>query len=144
MALKEEYAQNYWQLANLITGFAIAEVLATLFAIGNSPAFAKGIRDWRPVVVLLTAMAHFFYTGAVYFCRRQELKLLPANEPEIREGTGAVFAARATVIIVSGALLIFITLAIPPLEACSIGHCQGRRSRGLAASEPSIYSDVLP
>lgn len=113
MTLEQEYAQNYWQLANLITGFAIAEVLATLFAIGTTPEFATGIHNWQLAVVSFTAIAHFFYAVAVCFCCRQELKLLPANVADIRKGTVVIFGARATAIILSGALLIYVTLEIP-------------------------------
>jgi len=133
MTLKEEYAQSYWQLANLVTGFAIAEALATLFAVGNGPRFAEGIRQWRWVVIPLTAVAHSIYCAAVYYCCRQELRLLPEDESEIREGTYAVFAARAVSIIVFGVLLIAITLAIPP-QADS-AHNATKTSRSLIASE---------
>ncbi len=113
MTLSETYAQNYWQLANLITGFAVAEVLATLFAVGSNADFRKGVHDWRCIVVLFTAIAHFFYVGAVYFWYRQELKLPPADECDIRKGTAVVFGARATASILFGTLLIFVTLVIP-------------------------------
>jgi hypothetical protein len=114
MALKEEYAQNYWQLGNLITGFAVAEVLATLFAIGNAPVFARGIWEWRNVVVWSTAAAHSIYAIAIYFCYRQESRLLPECESSIRRGSSTVCTARIAIVILFGVILIGITRAIPP------------------------------
>jgi hypothetical protein len=114
MELREVYAENFWQLANLITGFAIAEVLATLFAVGSNPVFAKGVHDWRCTVVVFTSIAHLFYAAAVYYCLRQELKFLPQNAFDVRSSAVAVFGARTAVVVLAGGLLIFVTLAIPP------------------------------
>jgi hypothetical protein len=72
MTLKEEYAQNYWQFANLITGFAIAELLATLLAIGNNSVF--GYRN-----TCLATHSCLVHMRSRIFLRRSCVLLSPAR-----------------------------------------------------------------
>lgn len=110
MTLQEEYAQNYWQLANIVTGFAVAEVIGTLFAIGSSTIFAEGVRRSRYLVVFFTLIAHIIYLWGIYFCHTQEVMLIPADEAKVLTGIGTVFVGREIAVILSAGLLIYMVL----------------------------------
>jgi hypothetical protein len=80
MGVREIYAQNFWQIGNLITGFSVTEALVMILAIGSTPWFENKVRDHRWAAMVLTAFAHIVFGSVVWWCHFTEMTLLVSQK----------------------------------------------------------------
>ena len=75
-------ADKLWDMANYVTGFAVAQVIATSFAIGKKElkALSGALAHWLAFGVTLIFTT--FYISAIVWCGHRGLKL-NADHPEI-------------------------------------------------------------
>jgi hypothetical protein len=54
MSIAEAYAQNFWQMGNIITGFAVTEALLVILYIGSvNPRFERNVSRHRGLAATL-------------------------------------------------------------------------------------------
>ncbi|MGI9505542.1 MAG: hypothetical protein ACR2RE_21100 [Geminicoccaceae bacterium] len=70
-----EYARRFWDAANLITGFAVAQALAYLYAIGGNETFRNTVTGDKAQcwVVGAAVFFTFVYMALIYVCTYCEL-----------------------------------------------------------------------
>jgi hypothetical protein len=100
--------QNLWTLANIITGFAVAQGLAFLYALGQSE-FAKAVdnptANW--IILIATIVASILYCGAVYLIWARGSSLTDSQYLEIWK---SVTLGRIAAISVFNGLVLLITI----------------------------------
>ncbi len=107
MSIAETYAQNFWQIANVTAGFAIAQVLVVILAMGTSSHFEARVHKYRiPAMELIVGALG----GVVRLCHGEEMALLPpCQETEaIRHMVHQLRWAELAAIFVFGVLLLFV------------------------------------
>jgi len=68
----EELIGKMWDLANYVTGFAIAQIIAFLLALGTSQEFQRRVKKWWKFILVLIVVANFVYIYAVWKCYEVE------------------------------------------------------------------------
>jgi hypothetical protein len=86
-----------WDLAKLVTGFAIAQAVTLGYQVVN-PAFHRAIAPLESLVVtlLVTAIFYAFYFTAVVWCHKRLTETTPTHAKTIRtvsRGQIAIIAA---------------------------------------------------
>ncbi len=115
-SVEEDYAKNFWQLGNIVAGFAAVQALVTINAIASGTGvFAQNIIKYRPWVIGLIAFFHFLFGLAVWGRYRNESKLLPVNDFKIIcKGVYWSFVGRLLTVAIFGFLLIGVVLIATP------------------------------
>lgn len=107
MSITEEYSNNFWQLGNLITGFAIAYAMLAIFYI--SSAIAHNLIEHRPAAIGFTVWFYLVFAVAVCLCHRAELSLLPAQDrTAITSMSRAALFGRIFALILFAGLLLWV------------------------------------
>lgn len=70
-------AEKLWDLANYVTGFAIAQVIATTFAIANRQILALNGARAHWIALAITLVFTGFYITAIIWCGRKGRPLSP-------------------------------------------------------------------
>ena len=74
--LERAYAEKFWQLGNIVTGFSLVQMITFLTALGTSEALQKNVKmDWAIVAGVIIGSG-ILYALAVVYCWRQETKLV--------------------------------------------------------------------
>jgi hypothetical protein len=84
MSIQETCANNFWQLENLITGFAVTEALVVTLAVASRTGELVRNLDHvyrRRAASLLTMVFHSLVCLAVWRCHEVQLMLLATNDP---------------------------------------------------------------
>jgi hypothetical protein len=72
-----DYAREYWSLANVIVGFAIAQALSFVLTIGSGQGLlAQRVGEKSGVVVFAVAISTLFYSVLIFGCQYATLDLL--------------------------------------------------------------------
>jgi hypothetical protein len=79
MTIAETYAQNFWQLGNILTGFAITEVLVVALAIGSSAHLENRLIENRAWALIASLLAHISFGCGVWWCHAVGMSLLPPD-----------------------------------------------------------------
>src|ERR1700686_964083 len=80
MAIAETYAQNFWQIGNVTAGFAIAQALVVILAMGTSAHFESRVHKYRIPAMLLIVIAQTIFCVVVWLCHGEEMALLPSTQ----------------------------------------------------------------
>ena len=113
--MKADYAKKYFDLANVITGFAIVQMIAFLIALGTSQDLAGRIaRSEAGWAYIFSGMlvATVFYIVAVVACTVVEARLLPSAERDIVRLTKWTTAGRVIAIAAISGFGLFILCRI--------------------------------
>jgi hypothetical protein len=111
MPLNEEYAKQYWQLGNLITGFAVLQVLATLLSFASSQPFRDVLGKFSYIGLTLIVIAfHSLYGAATWLCYHMETRLLPPSAGQIVSDQRYILIGRLVAISLFGILLLCVLL----------------------------------
>lgn len=127
--MNRDHAQNYFNLANAITGFAIVQSISFIIAFGTSTDFAGNVEkiDGWLAVLLGTSLAAVLYITAVYCCGCAELRLMPSEECKVRRLTKVTIAGRLGAIVAFSlftlVMLIKITVHCAQPEECVTDCC---------------------
>ncbi len=72
---------HLWDLANIITGFAVVQSLAFLYALAQNE-FMKAVdnRDAQKIIIPATVVASIFYCGAVFLLGRAGTSLAESHQ----------------------------------------------------------------
>jgi hypothetical protein len=110
MPVIELYVQNFWLLANLITGFAITQALVIILAIEMSPRLKVEVSKHRWVAMALAIVASTGYGALVWWAHGLEIRILLVSARSQPLVSSVFFLAQVEVgaIAFSGVLLLVI------------------------------------
>jgi hypothetical protein len=107
MSLREDYAKQYWQLGNIITGFSVVQVLATLLYFGTNTTLRKALNDFGATkLTIIVVLFHSIYALATWYCYVLERRLLPQEETQILSDQRHILIGRLVAIALFGGLLL--------------------------------------
>lgn len=72
-------AEKLWDLANLITGFAVAHALTMSYAIAKHEMVSLKDNTAHAVALVLSLIFTFLYVGAIWWCYKTGIELYPKN-----------------------------------------------------------------
>jgi hypothetical protein len=99
------YSSHFWNLANTITAFSIAQVVAVLYAVGQYPSLTEGAAKGFKIILGAAVIFTVTYRAAVYFCHRAEVVFLDRNATQLqRDWLWFAMAGRLTAILLFGVL----------------------------------------
>ena len=76
-------AEKYWEMANLVTGFAAAQMIVTVLALGSQPSFALSVIEFKGIpTIILMVFFGFLYAWAVCQCYGLEVRIRGAISVE--------------------------------------------------------------
>ena len=81
--IEEAYANNFWQLGNLITGFGATEALLVTLAVASRQGtlvINLGHPHRRAIAVCLTLVFHFMLCFAIFVCYKAQMGLLSTQD----------------------------------------------------------------
>ena len=96
-------AEKLWDLANIVTGFAVAQVIATTFALANNQIAALTGRAARWIAFVCTVVFTGFYLGAIIWCNHKGADL----DPQHTDVCAAVNCGRMVAIVLFTLVLLF-------------------------------------
>jgi hypothetical protein len=77
-------SEKLWDLANLITGFAVAQSLAMIYAIARwDPKYALSTALARPIALVLTVLFNGVYVLFMWWCEQAGRPSNPAGSVHI-------------------------------------------------------------
>jgi hypothetical protein len=87
MSPEDDYAKQYWNLGNVVCGFAVAQALIGIYNFATSNVFACNMVAHPLIVSLGTTVFHSFYGLVVLWCYRAErcLRVGDKKPPAIPE-----------------------------------------------------------
>ena len=69
-------AEKYWETANLVTGFAAAQMMVTVLALGSQPTFALNVIEYKGIpTIALMILFGLLYAYSVCKCYELEIKV---------------------------------------------------------------------
>jgi hypothetical protein len=71
-----DYSSQFWSLANAITAFSVAQVIAVLIALGQYPCLALGVAEAIELVLVVSIVFPIFYGSGVCLCHYAEVAFL--------------------------------------------------------------------
>jgi hypothetical protein len=63
-----EYAGRYWDLANIVTAFAVVQMVAFLYTLGERQAVLEAVRQRRCLVAGLMSISGVVYLSLIILC----------------------------------------------------------------------------
>jgi hypothetical protein len=118
-----QYAKEFWSLANVVTGFSIAQMIAYLLAVGATDSkIREGVIHNLSLVITLMIMAMAFYCGIVGILCTWQLELLgQQHSTELSSKMWAIAVARILAILGISILGLWVTWTLSEQPAKSIG-----------------------
>ena len=77
--LEKSYAQNLWQLANILTGFSAAQILIILLSLANDSTLRKAVNAHQRISTAAILVGQTILIAFVRWCNRRQLVLLGAS-----------------------------------------------------------------
>jgi len=111
-----EYAKEFWTLANIITAFAVFQMIAYLFSAGaNDSKIRSGIIQIRRAILVGIVVATLLYSIGVWLLGNWQIELLERNGLQsLSYSLRWVQSGRVVVIGLSGVVGFCVTLILRP------------------------------
>jgi hypothetical protein len=100
------YAQNLWQIANIIVGFSVAQLLVVLIGMATNPSFDSMVLQHKWIAAIVSTVIQPFLALFICYCHSEELVLLPLDRTVSKLITDVRDGQIATLIIVLFAVYI--------------------------------------
>ena len=78
----KSYAQNLWQLTNILTGFSAAQILIILLSLANDSTLRKAVNTHQRFSTAATIVGQTILIAFVRWCNKRQLVLLGASASE--------------------------------------------------------------
>jgi hypothetical protein len=106
--LRDDYAKQYWQLGNVVTGFSVVQSLTGTFYFLTNDRFSCVVlfSPQTKYLVIGTGIFMILYIAAVLAIHRRERSLLSA-EDTLKLDERSIVAGRIVTIVVFNSLFIF-------------------------------------
>jgi hypothetical protein len=73
------YVGRYWDLGNIVTAFAVVQMLAFLYSLGEKQTILEAVRQRKILVVSLIAISGVVYSTLVLLCYYAEIKAMSVS-----------------------------------------------------------------
>jgi hypothetical protein len=101
--INKVYAQNLWQLSNLITGFSVAEILVVLLSMPHDSSLRESVNAHRCFSTGATILGQTMLVVAIWWCSSQQKRLLGNFSNEVASTLTTIMFIQIAILIVAGA-----------------------------------------
>ena len=109
--LKRAYAQNLSQLANIVTGFSVAQAMVVVLALNSQNDLKKALIAHRQLAIRLVCGIQPILCIVVWWCRAKQMSLC-ALRPDLGNVLWWVAVFQTIVLILVGAAFIAIAKTV--------------------------------
>ncbi len=103
--IRKTYAQNLWQLSNIITGFSVAEILIVLLSLAQIRALRVAVNEHQPFATGATVVGQAIFVVVVRWCKSRQLVLLggPTISKDVADTIKIISRIQVALLILVGA-----------------------------------------
>ncbi len=134
------FAERFWDIGNYVVGFAVAQMLTFLYALGQHEIRGKIRRVWK-VIIILIILSSVVYARAVWRCYDLEAELLRSIQAPkvIQDASRDAFVGRITIIGFTGivGMLLFLVANWDEVRHWVRGNPRWRVQHALQNAQPS-------
>jgi hypothetical protein len=108
--VNKSYAQNLWQLTNILTGFSAAQILVVLLSLANDSTLRTAVNLHQCFATVVTIVGQAILIAVVRWCNKRQLVLLGASATKEVSHTVKIISRiqYCVLVVVAAGFLIFV------------------------------------